>query len=160
MKVVIGADHGGFDLKGPIIEQLKALGHTHLDVGTHSPDPVDFPDLAREVAEAILDGRAELGILLCGSGIGGSIAVNKFPGIRAGLCHDTYSAHQSREHNDANVLCLGARVIGRELARDIVDTWLKARFDGLPSHQKRIDKIAGIEKEYCSTPPEMKASQK
>jgi ribose 5-phosphate isomerase B len=152
MRIVIGADHAGFDLKAPIVAQLEALGHTHLDVGTHNHDPVDFPDLAREIADAILQRKADAGILLCGSGIGGSIAANKFPGIRAALCHDTYSAHQSREHNDVNVLCLGARVIGQSLAEDIVKAWLDARFDGLPNHRQRMDKIAEIEKQYCAEP--------
>jgi ribose 5-phosphate isomerase B len=160
MKIVIGADHAGFELKTPIVAQLEALGHTHLDVGTHNHDPVDFPDLAREVAEAILHGKAELGIMLCGSGIGGSIAANKFPGIRAALCHDTYSAHQCREHNDVNVLCLGARVIGKSLAQDIVDIWLKARFDGLPSHRQRLEKIAEIERQWCPVPEDSKAGPK
>jgi ribose 5-phosphate isomerase B len=160
MRIVIGADHAGFELKAPIIEQLKALGHSQLDVGTHNHDPVDYPDLARNVADAILNGRADLGILLCGSGIGGSLAANKFPGIRAGLCHDTYSAHQCREHNDVNVLCLGARVIGKSLALDIVNTWLKASFDGLPSHCQRLDKVAEIERQYAPAPAASKASSK
>ena len=160
MRIVIGADHAGFELKAPIVAQLEALGHSHLDVGTHNHDPVDFPDLAREVAEAILQGKADLGIMLCGSGIGGSIAANKFPGIRAGLCHDTYSAHQCREHNDVNVLCLGARVIGKSLAQDIVDIWLKARFDGLPSHRQRLEKVAEIEKQWSPAPAGSKASSK
>lgn len=151
MRIVIGADHAGFDLKAPIVAQLESLGYSHLDVGTHNHDPVDYPDLAREVAEAILQGRADLGILLCGSGIGGSIAANKFPGIRAGLCHDTYSAHQCREHNDVNILCLGARVIGKSLALDIVETWLKADFDGLANHRQRLEKITAIEKQF--SPP-------
>ena len=149
MKIVIGSDHAGYDLKKPIVEQLESLGHTHLDVGTHNHDPVDYPDLAREVAEAILQGKAELGIMLCGSGIGGCIAVNKFPGIRAGLCHDTYSAHQGREDDDVNVLCLGARVVGRSLALDIVKTWLAASFSGLPRHRQRVEKLLEIEREHC-----------
>ena len=160
MRIVIGADHAGFELKAPIVAQLEALGYAHLDVGTHNHDPVDFPDLAREVAEAILQGKADLGIMLCGSGIGGSIAANKFPGIRAGLCHDTYSAHQCREHNDVNVLCLGARVIGKSLAQDIVDIWLKARFDGLPSHRQRLEKVAEIEKQWSPAAAGSKVSSK
>jgi len=160
MKIVIGADHAGYELKAPIVAQLEALGHTHLDVGTHNHDPVDYPDLAREVAEVVLDGRAELGIMLCGSGIGGSIAANKFPGIRAALCHDAYSAHQSREHNDVNVLCLGARVIGQSLAMDIVEIWLKARFDGIPRHQQRLEKVAAIERQHSAAPVASKASSK
>ena len=151
MTIVIGSDHAGYDLKKPIVEQLEALGHTHLDVGTHNHDPVDYPDLAREVAEAILQGKAELGIMLCGSGIGGCIAANKFPGIRAGLCHDTYSAHQGREDDDVNVLCLGARVVGRSLALDIVKTWLAASFSGLPRHRQRVEKVLEIEREHCGT---------
>jgi ribose 5-phosphate isomerase B len=149
MKIVIGSDHAGYDLKKPIVEQLESLGYAHLDVGTHNHDPVDYPDLAREVAEAILHGKADLGIMLCGSGIGGCIAANKFPGIRAGLCHDTYSAHQGREDDDVNVLCLGARVVGRSLALDIVKTFLSARFSGLPRHRQRVEKVLEIEREYC-----------
>jgi ribose 5-phosphate isomerase B len=149
MRIVIGSDHAGYDLKKPIVEQLESLGHTHLDVGTHNHDPVDYPDLAREVAEAILQGKADLGIMLCGSGIGGCIAVNKFPGIRAGLCHDTYSAHQGREDDDVNVLCLGARVVGRSLALDIVKTFLDASFSGLPRHRQRVEKVLEIEREHC-----------
>lgn len=147
MRIAVGADHAGFELKGPIIEQLKTAGHTPFDVGTHNDDPVDYPDLAREVAEAILHGKADLGIMICGSGVGGAIAANKFPGIRAGLCHDTFSAHQGREDDDINVLCLGARVIGRALAQEIVKTFLGASFSGLPRHRRRLEKIAQIEKE-------------
>ena len=160
MRVVIGSDHAGFDLKAPIVAQLESLGHSHLDVGTHNHDPVDYPDLAREVAEAILAGKADVGIMLCGSGIGGAIAANKFPGIRAGLCHDTYSAHQGREDDDVNVLCLGARVIGRSLASEIVKTWLDARFSGLDRHRRRLDKIAEIERQFCSGHAGSKASAK
>ena len=148
MRIAVGADHAGFELKGPIVEQIKAAGHTPLDVGTHNDDPVDYPDLAREVADAILQGKADLGIMLCGSGVGGAIAANKFPGIRAGLCHDTFSAHQGREDDDVNVLCLGARVIGRALAQEIVKTFLVASFSGLPRHRRRVEKIAAIEKEF------------
>ncbi|OFV96372.1 MAG: ribose 5-phosphate isomerase B [Acidobacteria bacterium RIFCSPLOWO2_02_FULL_61_28] len=148
MRIAVGADHAGFELKGPIVEQLKAAGHTPLDVGTHNDDPVDYPDLAREVADAILQGKADLGIMLCGSGVGGAIAANKFPGIRAGLCHDTFSAHQGREDDDVNVLCLGARVIGRALAQEIVKTFLGASFSGLPRHRRRVEKIEAIEKEF------------
>ena len=148
MRIAVGADHAGFELKGPIVEQLKAAGHTALDVGTHNDDPVDYPDLARAVADAILQGKADLGIMLCGSGVGGAIAANKFPGIRAGLCHDTFSAHQGREDDDVNVLCLGARVIGRALAQEIVKTFLAASFSGLPRHRRRVEKIAAIEKEF------------
>ena len=158
MRVVIGADHAGFELKGPIVEQLRVMGHVAVDVGTHNHDPVDYPDLAREVAEAILDGKADLGIVICGSGVGTCVAANKFPGIRAGICHDTYSAHQGREDDDINVLCLGARVVGRSLAQDIVKSFLGANFSGLPRHRRRLEKIAAIEKEHCRTPAEPPAS--
>ena len=151
MRIAVGADHAGFELKGPILEQLKTAGHTALDVGTHNDDPVDYPDLAREVAEAILQGKADLGIMICGSGVGGAVAANKFPGIRAGLCHDTFSAHQGREDDDINVLCLGARVIGRALAQEIVKTFLAASFSGLPRHRRRLEKIAQIEKDHSGT---------
>ena len=147
MRIAIGADHGGFELKAPIIELLKTAGHIPLDMGTHSPDPVDYPDITRSVAEAIQQGKADLGILLCGSGVGASVAANKFVGIRAGLCHDAFSAHQGREDDDVNVLCLGCRVIGSSLALDLVQIWLKARFSGLERHRRRLDKVAAIEKE-------------
>jgi len=148
MRIVIGADHAGFELKASVVKQLEAYGHTSIDVGTHNNDPVDYPDLAREVAEAILEGKADLGVLICGSGIGGCIAANKFPGIRAGVCHDTYSARQGREHDDVNVLCLGARVVGSALVEEIVKTWLQARFSELPRHKQRLEKIAEIEKQF------------
>ncbi len=147
MRIAIGADHGGFELKAPIIEQLKTAGHIPLDMGTHGTDPVDYPDITRSVAEAIQQGKADLGILLCGSGVGASVAANKFVGIRAGLCHDSFSAHQGREDDDVNVLCLGSRVIGRSLALDLVQIWLAASFSGLERHRRRLDKVAAIEKE-------------
>jgi len=160
MRVVIGADHAGFDLKAPIVSQLEALGHTHLDVGTHNHDPVDYPDLAREVAEAILAGKADVGIMLCGSGIGGCIAANKFPGIRAGLCHDTFSSHQGVEDDAVNVLCLGARVIGRALAGEIVKTFLDAKFSGLERHQRRLNKVTEIERQFSTAPAGINSSSK
>ncbi len=147
MRIAIGADHGGYELKAPIIEQLKAAGHIPLDKGTDSPAPVDYPDIVRAVVGAIQQGKADWGIILCGSGIGASMAANKFAGIRAGLCHDTFSAHQGREDDDVNVLCLGARVIGRSLALDIVKIWLEATFSGLERHRRRLEKVASIERE-------------
>ncbi|MBI4459746.1 MAG: ribose 5-phosphate isomerase B, partial [Acidobacteria bacterium] len=120
MRVAVGADHAGFELKKAILKELRKDGYAPLDVGTHNHDPVDYPDLARKVAEAILNRQADLGIMVCGSGVGASVAANKFPGIRAATCHDTYSAHQGREHDDINVLCLGSRVIGTSLAQEIV----------------------------------------
>jgi ribose 5-phosphate isomerase B len=146
-KICIAADHAGYPLKLIVIQLLQNQGYEVIDLGTHSIDPVDYPDYARAVAECVISGQTSEGILLCGSGVGASVAVNKFPGIRAGLCHDTYSAHQSREHDDCNVLCMGPRVIGEELALDIVRIWLKAKFTGEARHVKRLEKIHSIENE-------------
>ena len=153
MRIAIGADHGGYELKAPIIEQLQAAGHIPLDKGTDSPAPVDYPDIVRAVVGDVQQGKADWGIILCGSGIGASMAANKFAGIRAGLCHDTFSAHQGREDDDVNVLCLGARVIGRSLALDIVKTWLEASFSGLERHRLRLEKLASIERNNKLLPP-------
>jgi ribose 5-phosphate isomerase B len=152
MRIAIGSDHAGFDLKSTVAEYLKSAGHNVTDVGAYSTDPVDYPDVSRKVAEAMQQGQAELGILVCGSGVGTSIAANKFAGIRAALCHDTFSAHQGREDDDVNVLCLGGRVIGPALAVEIVRTWLAAGFSGLERHQRRLDKVIAIEKENGVTP--------
>ena len=142
MRVAVGADHGGFPLKNDIVELLRGSGHEPVDVGAHSFDAADdYPDFARAVADAVLDGRAERGILVCGSGVGASIAANKFRGIRAGVCHDTYSAHQAVEHDDMNVLCLGARVVGAALASELVRTFLAARFSGEERHARRLAKL-------------------
>ncbi len=146
MKVAIAADHGGYSLKGRLMQVLDA-GHEVLDLGTHSEEPVDYPDYARALGRAILDGRAERGVLICGSGAGAAIAANKMRGIRAALAHDTYTAHQMVEHDDVNVCCLGARVIGAELAAEIAAVFLAARFTGEERHVRRLDKIAEIEKE-------------
>ena len=148
MRIAVGADHAGFELKGPIVEQLKAAGHTPLDVGTHNDDPVDYPDYAEAVSKVLIDGRAERGLLICGSGVGTSVSANKIPGIRAGLCHNTYSARQGVEHDDMNVLVLGARVIGIELARELVDNFLGAKFTGEERHRRRLEKIKALEKRY------------
>jgi ribose 5-phosphate isomerase B len=143
--IAIGADHGGFHLKTLILEFLKKLGHEVNDLGTHSEEPVDYPDYARKVAQEILSKKAERGILICGSGVGACVAANKFPGIRAAICHDTFSAHQGVEDDDMNILCLGARVIGPELAKEIVQVWLSASFSGAERHRKRLDKVKEIE---------------
>jgi ribose 5-phosphate isomerase B len=145
MRIVIGADHAGFSLKVQLIELLKEEGYSVLDVGTDGPDPVDYPDDAQAVGEAVLSGEAELGMLLCGSGVGASIAANKIRGIRAALCHGVYSAHQCREHDDANILCLGPRVIGVKLAEELVRAFLGARFSGAERHRRRLDKVARLE---------------
>ena len=147
MRVVIGADHAGFELKAPIIEHLAQAGHEVLDVGTHSTEPVDFPDYARAVAEVVLSGKAERGILVCGSGVGACVAANKLAGIPASLCHDIYSAHQGVEHDDMNVLCLGAQIIGPKLALELVSTYLSARFLGEEKYRRRLAKIEALEAE-------------
>lgn len=146
MKVVIGSDHAGFDYKATIAALLQQDGYEVLDVGAHTEvDTDDYPDYAALVATAILKGEGDRGILICGSAVGVSIAANKFKGIRAGVCHDTYSAHQSVEHDEVNVLCLGERVIGIELAKDIVRTFLNARFTNEARHKRRLEKVAAIE---------------
>ena len=145
MRVAIGADHAGFSLKQDLVKYVKGLGHEVFDLGTDSGDPVDYPDYAEAVGRAIVDGRAERGVLVCGSGVGASVAANKIAGIRAGLCHDTYSAHQGVEHDDMNVLVLGARVIGPELARELVRVYLEARFSGEERHRRRLEKVMALE---------------
>lgn len=146
MRIAIGADHGGYPLNERVIQELDA-GHEILDFGTHvGSRPDDYPDYAVKVGQALQEGKADIGILICGSGVGASVAANKLTGIRAALCGDTYSAHQSREHDDCNVLCLGARVTGEELALDIVRAFVAARFTGEERHRRRVEKIAAIEK--------------
>lgn len=148
MHIAIAADHGGFQLKPVLTEYLQKLEHTVNDLGTHGPEPVDYPDYARAVAAAVRSGKAERGIVICGSGVGASVAANKFPGIRAAVCHDTFSAHQGVEDDDMNVLCLGARIVGPELAKEIVRTFLSASFSGAERHVRRLEKINVIEKEF------------
>ncbi|MBZ5513919.1 MAG: ribose 5-phosphate isomerase B [Acidobacteriia bacterium] len=148
MKIVLGADHAGFELKENLASYLREQGCEVVDVGTDSVAPVDYPDYAQAVAEALRDGRAERGVLLCGSGVGACVAANKIPGIRAGLCHDTYSAHQGVEHDDMNVLVLGARVIGPELAYELARAFLAARFSGEERHRRRLGKVQALESRY------------
>jgi RpiB/LacA/LacB family sugar-phosphate isomerase len=143
--VAVAADHAGFPLKEPVLEAVRASGHEVLDLGTESEAPVDYPDYALAVGRAIQDGRATRGILLCGSGVGAAVAANKLRGIRAGVCHDLYSAHQAVEHDDANVLALGARVIGGDLAVGLVQAFLGAEFSGEERHRRRLAKIRAIE---------------
>lgn len=145
MKIIIGSDHAGFTYKGMIAELLRTMGHEVLDLGAYNEEPSDYPDHAADVAEALLAKQGDRGILICGSSVGVSIAANKFKGIRAGVCHDTYSAHQSVEHDDVNILCLGERVIGIELAKDIVITFVNATFSNEVRHVKRLAKITAIE---------------
>jgi len=148
MRIVVGADHAGYELKQVIAAYLRHLGHEVIDKGTHSDDPVDYPDYAEAVALAIVNDEAERGVLVCGSGVGASVAANKIPGIRAGLCHNTYAARQGVEHDDMNVLVLGARVIGVEMARELVDTFLRAKFNGEERHRRRVAKIKALEGRY------------
>ena len=148
MRVAIGADHRGFELKDVLIAQLQELGHSAVDLGTNSADPVDYPDYAEAVARAVCEGQADRGILVCGSGVGVSVAANKVPGIRAALCHDTYSAHQGVEHDDMNVLVLGARVVGDALAAELVRAFLGASFTGEERHRRRLDKVRALEQRH------------
>lgn len=148
MKIVLGADHAGFDLKQELIPLVRTLGHEVIDVGTNSKAPVDYPDFSEAVGNAVKEGRAERGILICGSGVGASVAANKIPGVRAGLCHDTYSAHQGVEHDNMNILVMGGRVIGEALAEELVRAFLGAHFSGEDRHRRRLEKIKLIEARY------------
>ncbi len=150
MRVVIGSDHTGFEMKKMLRSHIQALGHQVLDVGTDSAAPVDYPDFAEAVGVAIIQDEADRGILICGSGVGAVIAVNKIPGIRAGVCHDCYSAHQGVEHNNMNVLVLGARIIAPELAHNLVWLFLGAEFTGEERHLRRLDKLQKLESKYRS----------
>ena len=146
MKVAVAFDHRGTKLRERVLADLVALGHETVDLGTDAPEPrVDYPDKARELADAIRSGEAERGILVCGSGVGASVAANKIPGIRAAICHDTYSAHQGVEHDDMNVLCLGSEIVGGELAGELVRAFLAAEFDGGERYVARLQKIEEME---------------
>jgi RpiB/LacA/LacB family sugar-phosphate isomerase len=148
MHIAIGADHAGYALKQKLGDYLHELGHAVIDLGTMNQDPVDYPDYAEAVAKAVLQGQAERGVLICGSGVGASVAANKLPGIRAAVCHDTYSARQGVEHDDMNILVFGARIIGEELARELVRTFLAAKFTAEERHLRRVAKIKALEKRY------------
>ncbi len=150
MRIAIGADHAGYSLKQELAAFLGDTSHQTLDLGTHDQDPVDYPDFAEAVALAVLTEQADRGVLICGSGVGASVAANKLPGIRAGLCHDTYSAHQGVEHDDMNVLVLGARIVGPALARELVRAFLEARFTGEARHRRRLAKVQALEARYRS----------
>lgn len=148
MRVAVGMDHGGYPLKEFILEELRKEGHEAVDVGAFNLDPSDdYPDFARAVGEAILSGQAERGVLVCGSGVGAAVAASKMKGIRASVCHDHYSAHQGVEHDNMNVLCLGARIIGPELAVDLIRAFLAAQFSGEERHVRRLGKVSEIEEE-------------
>ena len=146
MRIAVGADHAGYPLKVEVVRFLEEQGHEVTDLGTHSTDPVDFPEYAKRVGQAVQLGKADRGVLVCGSGVGACVAANKLRGIRAALCHDTYTAHQGVEHDDVNVLCLGGRVVGPALAYDILRSWLTARYIGTGRHKRRVDQILEIER--------------
>ena len=146
MRVVLGSDHAGFELKQQILEYVREFGHEVLDVGTHDTSSVDYPDFAEAVGTAIVNDRADRGILMCGSGIGSVIAANKIPGIRSGICHDCYSAHQGVEHDDMNVMVIGARIIAIALARDLVKIFLEAKFLEEARFKRRLDKVKKLER--------------
>ena len=155
MKLVIGSDHAGFPLKEEVRAYLAKKGHEVVDLGVHSTEPSDYPDSAEAVGEAINAGVAKRGILICGSGVGVCVAANKIPGIRAGMCHDHYSAHQGVEHDDMNVIVLGARIIGAETAYDVIEAYIAARFiSEEPRFVRRFNKVMAIEAKYSKTKPE------
>jgi RpiB/LacA/LacB family sugar-phosphate isomerase len=149
MKVVIGSDHAGFQLKNAMGALLTSLGHEVLDVGAYNEDPSDYPDFAEAVGNAVLDGRAERGVLICGSGVGASVAANKIRGIRAGMCTDTYSAHQGVEHDNINVLVLGSRITGEKLAEELVRSYMGAKFTNDERHVRRLAKVKALEDKMC-----------
>ena len=151
MKVVIGSDHAGFQLKNAMGDVLRSMGNDVLDVGAFNENPSDYPDFAEAVGRAVLDGKAERGVLVCGSGVGASVAANKLPGIRAGMCHDTYSAHQGVEHDNINVLVLGSRVVGVALAHDLVTVFMGAKFSNEERHVRRLAKVKALETKYCTS---------
>lgn len=148
MRIAVGCDHAGFPLKAPAIDELRRLGHDVIDLGTDSTEAVDYPDFAEKVGEAVMRGEADRGLLLCGSGVGASVAANKIPGVRAAVCHDTFSARQGVEDDDMNVLCLGARVIGTQLALEVIRAWQSARFSNDERHLRRLNKVKAIEARY------------
>ena len=151
MRLVMGSDHAGYALKEAMGEVLRKLGYEILDVGAFDDKPSDYPDFAEKVGRAVLDGKAERGVLICGSGVGASVAANKLPGIRAGMCHDTYSAHQGVEHDDINVLVLGSRVIGVALAQDLIKAFLGAKFTNEERHVRRLGKVKALEAKYAAS---------
>ncbi len=148
MRIVLGADHAGVDLKRHLLAFLEQAGHETIDVGTQGAASVDYPDYAEKVGEEVRAGRAERGLMVCGSGVGACIAINKLPGIRAGICHDSYSAHQGVEHDDMNVLVLGGRIVGLALAEELASAFVGASFSGEERHQRRLDKVIAIEQRH------------
>jgi RpiB/LacA/LacB family sugar-phosphate isomerase len=152
VRIVIGADHGGYALKHEVVAGLRRDGHDVLDVGTDPLESVDYPDFAEFVGGAVIDGRAERGVLICGSGVGACVAANKLPGIRAAICHDSYSAHQGVERDDMNILVLGARIVGSALAHDLVRVFVGARYTAEERHARRLAKVTAIEQRHTKAP--------
>ena len=150
MRIAVGADHAGYELKAPLVELLTGLGHEVSDVGAHQYDPLDdYPDFSQAVAERVVGGEVDRGVIVCGSGVGACVAANKVRGVRAAVCHDTYSARQAVEHDDMNVLCLGLRVVGDELAKELVTVYVSASFSGEERHRRRLDKVLAMEAEMA-----------
>lgn len=145
MRIVVGSDHAGFGLKQELLKELRRRRLDVCDAGAHSSDPSDYPDAAEAVGREVADGRAQRGVLICGSGVGASVAANKLPGVRAAICHDTYSARQGVEHDDMNVLVLGARIIDPAVAQELVEVFLAARFSNEPRHVRRLEKVKALE---------------
>lgn len=148
MKIAIGGDHAGFPLKGKVIEIVTKLGHEVIDFGCHSLEPIDFPDISEQVCLSVLNKKADKAILVCGTGVGASIAANKIPGIRASICHDVHISHQCVEHDDVNVMCIGAKIVGEWLVIDLVESYLKAEFSTDPDCRRRVEKLHQLEKKY------------
>lgn len=146
MNISIGCDHAGFPLKGPVIAALKSMGHVVVDCGSYDTTPVDFPDITHRVCEDVLNGKSNKGIMVCGTGVGAAIASNKIPGIRAAVCHDIYSSHQCVEHDDVNIFCIGAQIVGPTLAIELVSSFLNAKFSGEEEFKRRIEKLNDLEK--------------
>ena len=149
MRLAIGSDHAGFPMKGPVVEHLTSRGHDVTDYGTYSEEPVDFPDISAKVCEAVLSGEAERGVLVCGTGVGASIAANKIPGIHAALSHDIHTAHQGVEHDDVNLICLGAWIVGIEVVKEILDAFVAAEFSTDPDLRRRVQKLHQMERDYA-----------
>lgn len=150
MKIAIGSDHAGFPLKKPIVEYLEGKGHEVIDYGSYDPNPVDFPDIAKKIGAAINESVAERGIMVCGTGVGAAIASNKIPGIRASVCHDIYSSHQCVEHDNVNVMCIGAQIVGDKLAFDLVEAFINAKFSVAIEFRRRVEKLHEMEREFMT----------
>ena len=150
MRVVIGSDHAGFAMKAAVVDAIEALGHEVTDVGSHDDQPVDFPDIARKLADEIASGRATRGVMVCGTGVGAAIATNKIRGIRSAVLHDIHSAHQAVEHDDVNVMCIGAKIVGPWLAKDLVQSFLQAEFSTDPDFRRRVEKLRQMDEQLKS----------